>query len=119
VAATRQVIAQAKRPVALIGHSYGGVSITEAGNDPKGSAPGCGDRAGLDEEAELVSECDQRPDDWRHDSEKQANPLGLRVEARRNESLLGLRPRYPAYQLGTFHIYRRIDSTGSPACHYL
>jgi len=35
VAATRQVIGQAKQPVVLVGHSYGGVVITEAGNDPK------------------------------------------------------------------------------------
>ena len=35
VAATRQIIAQAKNPVVLVGHSYGGVVITEAGNDPK------------------------------------------------------------------------------------
>jgi pimeloyl-ACP methyl ester carboxylesterase len=35
VAATRQVIGQAKEPVVLVGHSYGGVVITEAGNDPK------------------------------------------------------------------------------------
>src|SRR5215207_3963731 len=35
VAATRQIIAQAKEPVVLVGHSYGGVVITEAGNDPK------------------------------------------------------------------------------------
>lgn len=35
VAATRQVIAQAKSPVVLVGHSYGGAVITEAGNDPK------------------------------------------------------------------------------------
>lgn len=35
VAATRQVIAQAEGPVVLVGHSYGGVVITEAGNDPK------------------------------------------------------------------------------------
>jgi pimeloyl-ACP methyl ester carboxylesterase len=35
VAATRQAIAQAKGPVVLVGHSYGGVVITEAGNDPK------------------------------------------------------------------------------------
>ena len=35
VAATRQIIAQAKHPVVLVGHSYGGVVITEAGNDPK------------------------------------------------------------------------------------
>jgi pimeloyl-ACP methyl ester carboxylesterase len=35
VAATRQLIAQAKGPVVLVGHSYGGVVITEAGNDPK------------------------------------------------------------------------------------
>jgi pimeloyl-ACP methyl ester carboxylesterase len=35
VAATRQIMAQAKGPVVLVGHSYGGVVITEAGNDPK------------------------------------------------------------------------------------
>jgi pimeloyl-ACP methyl ester carboxylesterase len=35
VAATRQVIAEAKGPVVLVGHSYGGAVITEAGNDPK------------------------------------------------------------------------------------
>ena len=35
VAATRQIIAQAKGPVVLVGHSYGGVVITEAGTDPK------------------------------------------------------------------------------------
>ncbi len=35
VAATRQVITQADGPVVLVGHSYGGVVITEAGNDPK------------------------------------------------------------------------------------
>src|SRR5688572_31851179 len=35
VAATRQVVGQANEPVVLVGHSYGGVVITEAGNDPK------------------------------------------------------------------------------------
>jgi pimeloyl-ACP methyl ester carboxylesterase len=35
VAATRMVIAQAKGPVVLVGHSYGGAVITEAGTDPK------------------------------------------------------------------------------------
>jgi pimeloyl-ACP methyl ester carboxylesterase len=35
VAATRQIISQAKGPVVLVGHSYGGVVITEVGNDPK------------------------------------------------------------------------------------
>ena len=35
VAATRQVISQAKGSVVLVGHSYGGVVVTEAGNDPK------------------------------------------------------------------------------------
>ena len=35
VAATRQVIASQRSPVILVGHSYGGVVITEAGNDPK------------------------------------------------------------------------------------
>jgi len=35
VAMTRRVIAQAKGPVVLVGHSYGGAVITQAGNDPK------------------------------------------------------------------------------------
>jgi pimeloyl-ACP methyl ester carboxylesterase len=35
VAATKQVIDAQKGPVVLVGHSYGGVVITEAGNDPK------------------------------------------------------------------------------------
>ena len=35
VAVTRRAIAQAKGPVVLVGHSYGGAVITEAGNDPK------------------------------------------------------------------------------------
>jgi pimeloyl-ACP methyl ester carboxylesterase len=35
VAATRKIIAQAKESVVLVGHSYGGAVITEAGNDPK------------------------------------------------------------------------------------
>jgi pimeloyl-ACP methyl ester carboxylesterase len=34
VRATRQVLAAQKGPVILVGHSYGGVVITEAGNDP-------------------------------------------------------------------------------------
>src|SRR5262245_21253316 len=33
VAATKQVIAAQNRPVLLVGHSYGGAVITEAGND--------------------------------------------------------------------------------------
>ena len=35
VAATRLVLAAQDRPAILVGHSYGGVVITEAGNDPK------------------------------------------------------------------------------------
>lgn len=35
VAATKRVLAGADKPVILVGHSYGGVVITEAGNDPK------------------------------------------------------------------------------------
>src|SRR5882757_1665998 len=35
VAATKRAIALQDGPVMLVGHSYGGVVITEAGNDPK------------------------------------------------------------------------------------
>ena len=35
VAATKRAIAQADGPVILVGHSWGGVVITEAGTDPK------------------------------------------------------------------------------------
>jgi pimeloyl-ACP methyl ester carboxylesterase len=35
VAATRLTIARAQGPVVLVGHSYGGAVITEAGTDPK------------------------------------------------------------------------------------
>ena len=35
IAATRRVVAAQNGPVILVGHSYGGVVITEAGNDPK------------------------------------------------------------------------------------
>ncbi len=35
VAATRRVLAALDGPAILVGHSYGGVVITEAGNDPK------------------------------------------------------------------------------------
>src|SRR5258706_14627443 len=35
VAVTRRVIATHSGPVILVGHSYGGAVITEAGNDPK------------------------------------------------------------------------------------
>jgi pimeloyl-ACP methyl ester carboxylesterase len=35
VAVTRRAIAAQSGPVILVGHSYGGVVITEAGNDPK------------------------------------------------------------------------------------
>jgi pimeloyl-ACP methyl ester carboxylesterase len=38
VAVTRRAIASARNPVILVGHSYGGVVITEAGNDPKVAA---------------------------------------------------------------------------------
>jgi pimeloyl-ACP methyl ester carboxylesterase len=38
VAVTKRAIASAKHPVVLVGHSYGGVVITEAGNDPKVSS---------------------------------------------------------------------------------
>src|SRR5438552_9565358 len=35
VPATKRAVASAHSPVILVGHSYGGVVITEAGNDPK------------------------------------------------------------------------------------
>src|SRR6059036_1525698 len=35
VAVTKRVIAAQNGPVILVGHSYGGAVITEAGNDPK------------------------------------------------------------------------------------
>jgi len=38
VAATKQVIAAQEGPVILVGHSYGGAIITEAGTDPKVAA---------------------------------------------------------------------------------
>lgn len=34
-ALTRRVIRKAKYPVVLVGHSYGGAVLTEAGNDPR------------------------------------------------------------------------------------
>ena len=38
VAATKRIIAAQNGPVILVGHSYGGVVITDAGNDPKVAA---------------------------------------------------------------------------------
>jgi pimeloyl-ACP methyl ester carboxylesterase len=38
VAATKRAIGAQEGPVVLVGHSYGGVVITEAGNDPKVTA---------------------------------------------------------------------------------
>jgi len=38
VAATKRVLAAQDGPVILVGHSYGGVVITEAGNDPRVAA---------------------------------------------------------------------------------
>lgn len=35
VAVTKRVIAEQSGPVILVGHSYGGVVVTEAGNDPR------------------------------------------------------------------------------------
>jgi pimeloyl-ACP methyl ester carboxylesterase len=35
VAATKQIIAAQAGPVLLVGHSYGGIVVTEAGNDPQ------------------------------------------------------------------------------------
>src|SRR5260370_20488104 len=39
-AATRQIIDAQEGPVVLVGHSYGGAVITQAGNDPNRGAPG-------------------------------------------------------------------------------
>src|SRR4051812_29845315 len=38
VAFTKRAVASAQNPVVLVAHSYGGVVITEAGNDPKVSS---------------------------------------------------------------------------------
>src|SRR5215213_1929252 len=38
VAATKMIIGQQSEPVVLVGHSYGGAVITEAGNDPNVAA---------------------------------------------------------------------------------
>jgi len=38
VAVTQRAIAEQKNPVVLVGHSYGGVVVTEAGNDPNVAA---------------------------------------------------------------------------------
>jgi pimeloyl-ACP methyl ester carboxylesterase len=38
VRVTKQVIAAQNGPVILVGHSYGGVVITEAGNDPNATS---------------------------------------------------------------------------------
>jgi pimeloyl-ACP methyl ester carboxylesterase len=35
VAVTKRVLAKQNKPVILVGHSYGGVVVTQAGNDPK------------------------------------------------------------------------------------
>src|SRR5258708_7819068 len=40
VEATKRIIDLQPRPVVLVGHSYGGSVITEAGAHPKGTAPG-------------------------------------------------------------------------------
>ncbi|HEX8800313.1 MAG TPA: alpha/beta hydrolase, partial [Terriglobales bacterium] len=39
VAATNRIIDAQDGPVVLVGHSYGGVVITEAGNNPKLAGP--------------------------------------------------------------------------------
>src|SRR6202051_1385865 len=45
VAATRRVLALQDGPTVLVGHSFAGTIISEAGNDPKVSALGRGSRA--------------------------------------------------------------------------
>ena len=39
VAVTKRTLATQDGPTILVGHSYGGAVITEAGNDPKGFSP--------------------------------------------------------------------------------
>jgi pimeloyl-ACP methyl ester carboxylesterase len=39
VAATRRILERQSGPVVLVGHSYGGAIITEAGADPRVAAP--------------------------------------------------------------------------------
>ena len=49
VAVTKRTLAAQDGPAILVGHSYGGVVITEAGNDPKVAGPGRV-RVGADQE---------------------------------------------------------------------
>jgi pimeloyl-ACP methyl ester carboxylesterase len=35
LAATNRIIADTERPIVLVGHSWGGMAVTQAGNDPK------------------------------------------------------------------------------------
>ena len=46
VAATRRTLDSIDGPVVLVGHSWGGTVITEAGNDPKVKAPDAGQSTG-------------------------------------------------------------------------
>src|SRR5260370_32205179 len=39
VAATKRILAAQDGPAILVGHSYGGAGVTEAGNDPRGVGP--------------------------------------------------------------------------------
>ncbi len=59
VATTRREIARADGPVLLVGHSYGGAVISEAGNDPK--------VAGLVYVAAFAPDADQGAGDLGHD----------------------------------------------------
>src|SRR6266704_645916 len=80
VAVTRRILAAQDGPAILVGHSYGGAVITEAGNDPKvvglvyitAFAPDKGEsvatlikdqRTGVEGQAELVPDRYRRQDD--------------------------------------------------------
>jgi hypothetical protein len=62
VAATKRILAMQSMPVILVGHSYGGVVITEAGNDPK-VASVVYHQTRVEDEAELVPDRHRRQDD--------------------------------------------------------
>jgi pimeloyl-ACP methyl ester carboxylesterase len=93
VAVTRRALATQRGPVILVGHSYGGAVITEAGNDPKvvglvyisAFAPDKGESVStgsMENQAELVFDRHPGQDD-------SAAGATLHVEARGFESRRG------------------------------